>query len=152
MLNIILTTFYSRDIRKLIEELNLFKDEENLWRTKGSVKNPAGNLALHIIGGTNYLFGTILARTGYVRNRDREFSEKGVDRKQLVAQLEALIPLISNTLEGLDMDAEYPLMFDDAKRSSTYVLTQLALHLNYHLGQVNYLRRILEGEDGKMRT
>ena len=144
MLNTTLATFYERDIRKLIDELNLFKDEANLWRTVGSVKNSAGNLALHIIGGTNYLFGTTLAHTGYVRNRNQEFSIRGVDRKQLVAQLAALIPLINNTLNALDMSAEYPLMFDDAKRTNTYVLTQLALHLNYHLGQVNYLRRILE--------
>ena len=152
MLNTTLATFYGRDIRKLIDELNLFKDEANLWRTIGSVKNSAGNLALHIIGGTNYLFGTTLAHTGYARNRDQEFSSKGVNRKELVDQLAALIPLINNTLSTLDMNAEYPLIFDDAKRTNTYVLTQLALHLNYHLGQVNYLRRILEptsrmGED-----
>ena len=144
MLNTTLATFYQRDLHKLIDELNLFKDETNLWRTAGSVKNSAGNLALHIIGGTNYLFGTTLAHTGYVRNRDQEFSRKGVGRKDLVSQLEALIPLIKNTLDALDMGAEYPIMFDDATRTNTYVLTQLALHLNYHLGQVNYLRRILE--------
>lgn len=144
MLNSVLATFYSRDIRTLIEELNLFKDEENIWRTQGSVKNSAGNLALHIVGGTNYLFGTILGNTGYVRNRDREFSEKGVERKDLVTQLEALIPLITGTINDVDMNAEYPIMFDDAKRTNAYVLTQLALHLNYHLGQVNYLRRMLE--------
>lgn len=144
MRNDILATFYQRDILRLIEEINSFKDEENLWRTKGLVKNSAGNLALHIIGGTNYLIGTTLADTGYVRNRDLEFNRKGVDRKALVAQLEELISLINNTLSRLDMDAEYPLLFDDAQRSNAYVLTQLALHLNYHLGQVNYLRRILE--------
>ncbi len=56
MLNSTLGGFYERDLRKLIEEINLFKDEENLWKTFGSIKNPAGNLALHIIGGSNYLF------------------------------------------------------------------------------------------------
>ena len=144
MINTILATFYERDIRKLIEELNLFRDEQNLWKTFGSVKNSAGNLALHIIGGTNYLIGTTLAQTGYVRKRDQEFTRKGIERIELVNQLEQLIPLIRETLATLDMDAEYPIMFDDANRSNTYVLTQLALHLNYHLGQVNYLRRTLE--------
>ena len=144
MLNNTLALFYERDLRKFIEEINLFRNEENLWRTQGSVKNPAGNLALHIIGGTNYLFGTILAKTGYVRNRDQEFTRKDVRRKDLVTNLEALIPLIKRTLDTIDIDAEYPIMFDDAKRTNGYVLTQLALHLNYHLGQVNYLRRVLE--------
>jgi hypothetical protein len=147
MLNSILSNFYERDIRKLIEEVNLFQNEENLWKTQGSVKNSSGNLVLHIIGGTNYLIGTILAQSGYVRDRDQEFIRKGVDRKDLVAQLEKLIPLISETLNAFvpeQMEAEYPLIFDDAKRSNSYVLTQLLLHLNYHLGQVNYLRRTLE--------
>jgi len=143
-LNSILAGFYERDIRKLIGEINLFKNEQNLWRTHGSIRNPAGNLALHLIGGSNYLFGTLLAKTGYVRNRDLEFTQKDVPRAEIVSQLEALILLIKNTLLTIDMDAEYPIMFDDARRTNTYVLTQLALHLNYHLGQVNYLRRVLE--------
>jgi len=61
--------------------------------------------------------------------------------------LEALIPLITGTLQGLtesQMEAEYPVMFDNAKNSHTYVLVRLSTHLTYHLGQVNYLRRILE--------
>jgi hypothetical protein len=147
MLNSILASFYERDIRRLIEEVNLFKTEETLWRTQGTVHNSSGNLVLHIIGGTNFLIGTQLAHTGYVRNRDQEFSTKGVERKALVAQLEALIPIISGTLHKLtpeQMEADYPLLFDDAKRSTSYVLVQLLAHLNYHLGQVNYLRRILE--------
>jgi hypothetical protein len=147
MLSNVLASFYERDIRKLIEEISLFKNEENLWRTHGSVKNSSGNLALHIIGGTNYLIGATLAQTGYVRNRDQEFSRKGVPRKELVAQLEELIPMINKTLNGLtpeQMEAEYPLIFDDAKRSKSYLFVQLLLHLNYHLGQVNYLRRVLE--------
>ena len=144
MLNNILANFYQRDIGKLVEELNLFRNEENLWKTHGSVKNSCGNLALHIIGGMNFLIGSTLAQTGYIRNRDQEFSKKNVERNEIVAQLEALIPFISKMITAVDMDAEYPLIFDDAKRTNGYVLTQLALHLNYHLGQVNYLRRILE--------
>jgi len=147
MLNNLLATFYERDIRKLIEEVNLFSNEDNLWRTYGSVKNTSGNLVLHIIGGLNYLVGTQLAQTGYVRNREQEFTSKGVKRENLVGGLEELIPMIKKTLNAFtqeDMEAEYPLIFDDMKVSNSYVLLQLLLHLNYHLGQVNYLRRILE--------
>jgi len=144
MLNQVLAGFYERDIRTLIKELNLFSQEENLWKTQGSVKNPGGNLALHIIGGMNYLIGATLAGTGYVRHRDQEFILKGIARNELVAQLEALIPMINKTLNSISLDDEYPLIFDDEKRSNAYVLVQLSLHLNYHLGQVNYLRRVLE--------
>lgn len=147
MLNSVLANFYERDIRKLIEEVNLFKNEEDLWRTQGSVTNSSGNLVLHIIGGLNYLIGTTLGQTGYIRDRDQEFIRKGVERKELVAQLEALIPMINKTVNALtqeDMDAEYPIFFDKPHTSTYYVLVQLLLHLNYHLGQVNYLRRIFE--------
>jgi len=146
-LSSVLATFYERDISKLIEEVSLFKNEEDLWRIQGSVKNPAGNLALHIIGGLNHLIGATLARTGYVRNRDQEFTRKGVERKVLVAQLEELIPMINKTINALtpeQMEAEYPIFFDKPKTSVSYVLVQLFAHLNYHLGQVNYLRRMLE--------
>lgn len=147
MLNKTLISFYGRDINKLIEEINLFENEDNIWRIAGSVKNPAGNLALHIIGGLNYLIGAILAQTGYIRNREQEFTIKNVERKILVAQLEELIPMIKKTLNALsndDLEAEYPIFFDKPKTSVSYVLLQLLLHLNYHLGQVNYLRRNLE--------
>ena len=147
MLNSMLANFYERDIRKLIEEVNLFRNEEDLWRTQGSVKNSSGNLVLHIIGGLNHFVGATLAQTGYVRDRAREFSDKGVERKDLVAQLEALIPVINKTLNALSpeqMEAGYPIFFDKAGTSTSYVLVQLFAHLNYHLGQVNYLRRIFE--------
>jgi hypothetical protein len=147
MLNSVLANFYERDIRKLIEEVKLFRNEEDLWRTKGSVKNSSGNLVLHIIGGLNHLIGATLAQTKYVRDRDQEFIRKGVERKILVVQLEELIPMINETVNGLsseDMEAEYPIFFDKPGTSTGYVLIQLLLHLNYHLGQVNYLRRVLE--------
>ena len=147
MLNNVLANFYERDIRKLIEEINLFKNEETLWRTAGSVKNSCGNLVLHIIGGMNYLIGATLAQTEYARNREQEFIQKDVERKELIAQLEALILLINQTLNALtteQMENEFPIFFDKPKTSVNYVLVQLLAHLNYHLGQVNYLRRVLE--------
>lgn len=147
MLNATLANFYERDLRKLIEEVNLFRDEENLWRTLGTVNNSSGNLVLHIIGGLNYLIGATLANTGYVRDRDQEFTMKGVKRSELVTLLEDLISMINETIIALtpeQLEAEYPIFFDKPNTSTGYVLIQLALHLNYHLGQVNYLRRILE--------
>ena len=147
MLNTLLAEFYKRDLRKLIEEINEFKNEDNLWKTQGSVKNSSGNLALHIIGGLNHFVGATLAHNGYARNRDQEFAQKGVARKEIVAQLEKLIPLVNETLSGLtqqQMESEFPIFFDKPKTSTAYVLTRLLAHLDYHLGQVNYLRRIIE--------
>jgi hypothetical protein len=146
MTNSTLAGFYERDLHKLIEEINLFNNEADLWRTQGSVKNSSGNLVLHLIGGLNYHIGTNMGHTGYVRDRDQEFSRKGVERKVLVEQLETLISMIGKTVNALtpdDLEAGYPMVFDGEKRSNSYMLVQLLAHLNYHLGQVNYLRRII---------
>jgi hypothetical protein len=97
--------------------------------------------------GPELSYWSYTCTTGYVRDRDQEFISKGVERKDLVAQLEELIPMINETVNALSqerMEAEYPLIFDNMKTSNSYVLLQLLLHLNYHLGQVNYLRRIFE--------
>jgi hypothetical protein len=147
MLSDTLATLYERDLRKLIEEVNLFQNEDNLWVTKGSIKNSCGNLTLHLVGGLSHYFGATLAHTGYVRDRPQEFAKKGVPRRELVAQIEALIPVVTNTLNNLtdvQMDSEFPVIFDDGKNSTAYVMVRLYAHLGYHLGQINYLRRMLE--------
>jgi hypothetical protein len=147
MMNSELADFYERDIRKLIVEINLFKNEENLWHTSGTIKNSCGNLALHIICGLNYLIGEVLSHSGYVRNRNLEFTAKGVDRKLIVEQLEKLIDTIRTAISQFtaeQMESPFPIFFDKENATNGYVLTQLLLHLNYHLGQVNYLRRMLE--------
>jgi hypothetical protein len=147
MTNTELASLYERDIRKLIDEIRAFKNEDNLWKTHGSIKNSSGNLALHVIGGLNYLIGAALSNTGYIRDRDREFTDKGIDRKLILEQLEELILMIEKTVSRLtsdEMNAAYPGFFDKEGATNSYVLTQLLLHLNYHLGQVNYLRRALE--------
>ena len=110
MMNTVLANFYERDLRKLIEEINLFRNENNLWRIAGSVKNSSGNLALHIIGGLNHLVGATLAQTGYIRNRDHEFTRKGVSKEELIGGLEELITLMQETLSAFTpekMEAEY---------------------------------------------
>ena len=147
MLAEILSEFYERDVNRLIEEVRMFKNEENLWKTAGSINNPAGNLVLHIAGGTNFLIGATLANSGYVRDRDNEFTAKGVPREVLIAELERLIPVVTNAIKGLGPDgleAKYPIFFDKPDVSVQYVLVQLLAHLNYHTGQINYLRRMLE--------
>ena len=139
---------FERDLDKFIAELKLYKAEKDLWKTGGTVHNSAGNLALHINGNLNHFIGAILGKTGYVRERDKEFSTKEVSAEQLVKDLvqtremvRKVLPLITDEM----MLATYPAEFIKGKEPVTtlYVLTQLILHLDYHLGQVNYHRRLL---------
>lgn len=147
MTNTELAELYQRDIEKLIAEIDLFKNEENLWKTTGTIKNSCGNLALHIIGGLSFHIGTTLGNTGYIRDRDREFTQKDIPRRSLTDQLSALIPQIKKTITSMSgerLNEPHPKFFDKENATISYVLTQLLLHLNYHTGQVNYLRRTLE--------
>ncbi|QEC74647.1 DinB family protein [Mucilaginibacter ginsenosidivorax] len=136
---------YRRDILKLKEEIGQFKTEAYLWRKVDGINNPAGNLALHIIGGLNYLVGTLIGHTGYVRDREKEFSARDVSQEQLITGLDELAVIVHRVLSGLSADefgADYPLDFL-GKNSVHFYMLNFYGHLNYHLGQVNYLRRIL---------
>jgi hypothetical protein len=133
---------------KLKEELNKFKDESNIWLATDGVTNSAGTLTLHLLGNLNFNFGTHLGHNGYVRNREQEFSLTGVPRETLVADIEKTIELIKSSLETVDqaqLDAIHTVDFLGAKSTGWY-LTFFYGHFTYHLGQINYLRRILEAE------
>jgi len=143
-----LTELFERDLLKLRDELNNFKNEDNIWKKVDGVTNTAGTLTLHLLGNLNFCIGTQLGHTGYVRNREHEFSATGISREELVAGIESLIPVIKDTLPGLtdeQLAAIYPLGFYGTK-STTFYLAHFYGHFNYHLGQINYLRRILEAD------
>ena len=141
-----LSELFERDLLKLRDELKNFKDEKNIWRAADGVTNPAGTLVLHLLGNLNYTVGTLIGSTGYVRNREQEFSLKDVPREKLVADIESTIEVVKTSLTGISqskLDETYPLEMWGQKSTSFY-LTSFYGHFNYHLGQVNYLRRMLE--------
>lgn len=138
--------FFLRDLDKLMAEIEAFPSEQSLWLTAGNVKNPAGNLALHIAGNLHHFIGALLGGTGYVRDREREFSEKNVPRADILAQL-ASAKKVTEAVLGKMGDAQladvYPANHFGEGRSNLFVLLTLLAHLAYHLGQVNYLRRLV---------
>ena len=141
-----ITVFYERDLDKLIEEINLYKNENDIWETKEGINNSAGNLVLHLVGNLNHFIGKTLGNSDYVRKRDEEFSLKNIPRKKLISDLNSLKETIKNTLTKLsdeDLEKDFPLKIRDESFSTEKMLIYLLAHLNYHLGQVNYLRRLL---------
>jgi uncharacterized damage-inducible protein DinB len=142
-----LNTIFKRDLLKLQEELSLYNKEENLWRVEHNISNAAGNLCLHLIGNLNTYIGAVLGNTGYVRNRPEEFSLKNIPRALLLAELDRTIEVIDGVLPRLtetQLADEYPQQVFDYKMTTGYFLVHLASHLGYHLGQVNYHRRLLD--------
>jgi len=147
MLTDTLRKIFNRDLAKLEEELGLYLQEENLWRVEGNVANSAGNLTLHLIGNLNIYIGAKLGNSGYVRNRPEEFALKDVPRTELICKIKETIQTVDVVLSGLSgeqLSSEYPEIVLDGRMSTEFFLVHLAGHLNYHLGQVNYHRRLLD--------
>lgn len=147
MLKKIVTEIFERDLRKLIVEINLYSDENNLWLLKKGISNSAGNLCLHLLGNLNHFIGATLGKTGYVRHREDEFSLKNIPRQDLIMNIENCITIVTGTLKNLPdevLDNDFPLQIFDRKVNTVFMLVHLTAHLSYHLGQINYHRRLLD--------
>ena len=136
-----------RDLRKLREEINLYSSDDKLWVRGGNIANPAGNLCLHLVGNLNTYIGYNLGNIPYTRNRDQEFSLKGLTKNELISKVDGTIRVVTNALERFPdsrLGEQFPIRVLDRDTSIQYMLVHLAAHLSYHLGQVNYHRRLFD--------
>jgi uncharacterized damage-inducible protein DinB len=142
-----LRAIFTRDLQKLHQEIELYHDEDNIWKIEGEISNSAGNLCLHLIGNLNFHIGKQIGKTDYVRNRELEFSLKHFPKAELLEKIDETIIVVGSSLGKLtqeDLDSEYPVKVFDTMTSTEYLLVHLATHLSYHLGQINYHRRLLD--------
>ncbi|AXT20284.1 DUF1572 domain-containing protein [Flavobacteriaceae bacterium AU392] len=147
MLTETLIKLFTRDLNALKTEIQLYKKEANLWLINGKIKNSAGNLCLHIVGNLNAYIGENLGHSGYVRQRDLEFTQKNVPRAELLRQVDDAIKIVEQTLHKLtpeDLQKEFIWRTFKEKTTIEYFLVHLVMHLSYHLGQINYHRRLLD--------
>lgn len=152
MLKEALLEIFERDLMKLKEEISLYPDENTLWLIKEGISNSAGNLCLHLTGNLNHFIGATLGNTGYIRNRDNEFNLKNISRKNLISDIEATSEVIKNTLQKLtdkDFEKDFPVEKHGKEVKTGFMLLHLLTHFNYHLGQINYHRRLLAINNGK---
>ena len=150
MLNNVLIQIYERDLEKLRAEIELYTDETDLWTTSGEIANSAGNLCLHLAGNLKHFFGTVLGGSDYVRDRDAEFSDTGVSKEKLLADIIETAAVVKNALQQLtedDFARDYPIEVFGHPMTTAFFLVHLATHLNWHLGQINYHRRLLTATD-----
>ena len=142
-----LIELFERDHQKLKTEIELYKDEDNMWIVKEGIGNSAGNLCLHLIGNLSHFIGAMLGNTGYVRHREDEFSLKNIPRQDLITNIDNCRLIVKNTLVKLtaaDLEKEFPQNVFDKSINTVMMLMHLATHLTYHLGQINYHRRLLD--------
>lgn len=137
-----------RDLNRLTNEIELYTNEKNLWLVEGNIANSAGNLVLHLCGNLQHFIGAILGKSGYQRNREFEFAGKDVSKAELLEMVKSTKKVVAETLQRLpesSLNYPYPIrVFGDKDMSTVFFLIHLQGHLNYHLGQINYHRRLLD--------
>jgi uncharacterized damage-inducible protein DinB len=136
---------YTRDLLRLRDELNLYTHEAAIWEIRPGIANSAGTLCLHLVGNLRHFIGAVLGNTGYIRQRELEFSLRNVPRAELLKSVEETILDVENTIRALelaDFDKIYPLEKNGQIVTTHHMLLHLFGHLGYHLGQINYHRRL----------
>ena len=144
-----LRELFERDLKTLSNEISQYSSEEKLWETNGDIKNSAGNLVLHLCGNLQHFIGAILGNSSYIRKRDEEFSRKNVPAIELKSEIEKTKKVVIETLGALNpdtLDKPYPIKVfkNQQEMNTTFFLVHLSGHLTYHLGQINYHRRLLD--------
>ncbi len=145
--NTTLRTLFERDINKLKTEIESYKNEDNLWKLDGKILNSAGNLCLHLIGNLNHFIGAEIGKTGYSRERELEFSQKNIPRELLIEKIEEVITVVDTAIKNLSEEELHQFSTSPKfpeKQTVLFLLLHLHAHLNYHIGQINYHRRLVD--------
>lgn len=134
-----------RELTRIGDELGLYNDKKQLWKTVDGISNSGGNLALHVAGNLQHFIGAGLGHTGYVRQRNLEFASKDVPKEELILRLEQAKAAVTNALSKLsneDLQKPFPINVLGKEMTTEWFLLHLLSHTSYHLGQINYHRRM----------
>lgn len=146
MITPVLIQLFEQGLNKLTEEINAYPDDASLWIVKEGINNSGGNLCMHLAGNLQHFLGAVLNDSGYVRNREGEFKVKNIAKAKLLNEIENTKTAVKDTLEQVSrkqLDKNYPLPINGEMVNTEYFLVYLLAHLNYHVGQINYHRRLL---------
>jgi Protein of unknown function (DUF664) len=131
--------------RDAVRDLSAPLSDAQFWSRPIEPGNSIGHLVLHLTGNLNHRVGALLGGTGYVRDREREFSEANIPSKtDTLAKLDDAVATFRRVVEGLDADrlaapfpdALYPNVLDG--------LIALLAHFALHRGQMSYLARLVK--------
>jgi hypothetical protein len=139
---------FRRDLASLAAQLDAYPDELSVWKAVPGMANSGGTLAMHLVGNMRHFIGAQLGGSGYVRDRDAEFGARDVSRTELKKTIAAAQGEVDSTLAKLDpatLDNPYPLAVAGVTLSTGQFLVNLGTHFGYHLGQLDYHRRVVTG-------
>jgi hypothetical protein len=144
---------FMRDTESLRAELGAYPHEPQIWVVPPGTKNSAGTLVLHLTGNLQHYIGGEFGRTGYVRDRDAEFSRRGVSRADLMVEVDRALAAVQAGFRDLTDEAlarPFPGGIRGQALPTGLLLLHMSTHLAYHLGQIDYHRRIVTGEVGRV--
>lgn len=139
-----------RELNGLKDQLNAYENEADMWELPDGISNSAGNLAMHLVGNLRHFIGVQLGGSNYVRNRKHEFTGRHVPRADILGSIDEAIAEVPHVIRKLDdamLETEYPLELAGVRFNCGDFILHLLSHLAYHLGQVDYHRRIVTGEN-----
>ena len=142
-----LIKIFDRDLDRLKKEIEAFQNEDNLWVTIGDISNPAGNLCLHLMGNLRTYIGKNIGQHPYQRDRVAEFNARHIPKQRLIADIEETKAIIISSLAHMDREDLDKLYVENVlgfEMTNTFFLIHVTAHFSYHLGQINYLRRMLD--------
>lgn len=147
MITTVLIELFQKELDKLKQEIGAYETEEQLWRIAEGINNCGGNLCLHLLGNLQHFIGATLGDSGYIRNRDAEFKLKNIPRQKLLEEIENTKKIVVDTLEQVskkELEKEFPIRVFEEVMTTEYFLLYLLNHFGYHLGQINYHRRLVK--------
>ncbi len=137
---------YARELDKLTSEIEQYQHEASLWKVTPQISNSGGNLCLHLIGNLHHFIGKYIGNTDYIRKRDEEFSTKDVPKTTLLSEISTVKQTVIASLENFPIEKlseNYAIEKNGEIVSNDFMLLHLLAHLSYHIGQINYHRRLL---------
>ena len=139
----------TRELRALRREIEAYPTDADLWRLAPGIANSGGNLALHLAGNLQHFVGRVLGGSSYVRNRDAEFARRDVPRAEVLAGIDRALAAVATGLAGLrdaNLDQEFAEPVGKHRLTIAQTLAHLVTHCAYHLGQIDYHRRLITGQ------
>jgi hypothetical protein len=149
MLQSAVVTVLLRELRAVRRSLEAYPDDASVWAERPGLPNAGGTLALHLAGNLRHFIGLHLGGVPYVRDRDAEFARRGVPRAELIAGIDAAMEAVERGMLATTddrMNAPFPEPIGGRRIATGDFLVHLAVHLAWHLGQLDYHRRIVTGD------
>jgi len=144
-----IATVMTRELKALRREVESYPSDAKLWEAASGITNPGGNLVLHLAGNIQYFLGAVLGGNGYKRYRDAEFGSRDLPKADLLKEIDAALAAVQTGMSKVsdaDLKKPFPEAVGGVTPTTGAFLAHLAVHLGYHLGQVDYHRRIISRE------